>query len=186
GLDQEKCTEFVALRLLLPAAIQINEEAQYVENEMLTAHMAVVMKTVGKKLGKSMEELEAMTYNELVGAVKGEMKKIAQGIGVSRGTAQGKVKIIRDMNDHARFEEGDILVTKITDPTMVLVMGKAAGIICDIGSMVSHPSILSREMGIPCIVSAKCVTTGKPVTEILREGQVVTMDGTSGEVYNVR
>jgi pyruvate, water dikinase len=111
------------------------------------------------------------------------MKKIAQGMGVSRGEAQGRVRIIKNFDDHARFEEGDILVTKITDPKMVLLMGKASGIICDIGGMASHPSILSREMGVPCIVSASCVDTGKPVTEVLEEGSLIIMSGATGEVH---
>ena len=111
------------------------------------------------------------------------MKCIAKGLGVSKGTVQGKVKIIKDFAYHASFEEGDILVTHLTDPTMVPAMNKAAGIICNIGGITSHPSIISRELGIPCIVSAKCIETGKPVTDVLQNGQNITMDGTSGEVF---
>lgn len=113
------------------------------------------------------------------------MKIIAKGLGVSKGTVQGKVKIIRDFADHASFEEGDILVTHLTDPTMVPSMNKAAGIICNIGGLTSHPSIISRELGIPCIVAAKSGATGKPVTELLNKNQEILMDGESGEIYEV-
>ena len=110
------------------------------------------------------------------------MKLIAKGLGVSRGKVSGKVRIIKNFDDHIKFREGDILVTRLTDPTMTAIMGKAAGIICDIGGLTSHPSILSREMGIPCIVSAKHIETGKPVTEILKDGQEIEMCGEKGEI----
>ncbi len=113
------------------------------------------------------------------------MTFIAHGIGVSKGKVNGKVRIIRNDPDHASFEEGDILVTRITDPTMVPLMNKAAGIICDIGGLTSHPSIVARELGIACIVSAKCVQTGKPITEILNNGQRIKICGESGEIYLV-
>lgn len=113
------------------------------------------------------------------------MKPIAKGIGVSQGKVHGKVKIIKNFDDHSKFEEGDILVTRLTDPSMVILMGKASGIICDIGGMTSHPSIVSREMGVPCIVSANDKETGKKATEILKDGDLIHMCGESGEIYLV-
>jgi len=109
------------------------------------------------------------------------MKLLAKGLGVSQGKVQGRVKIIRD--DYSGFEEGDILVTRLTNPRMVMLMGKAAGIICDVGGMTSHPSIVSREMGIPCVVSTKCVKTGKSSTEVLRDRMLVEMCGQSGKIH---
>lgn len=109
--------------------------------------------------------------------------KVANGLGVSQGKAKGKVKIIRELADHAHFQQGDILVTHITDPTMVILMGKAAGIVCDIGSMVSHPAILSREMGVPCVVQASCIKTSKPATELLQDGDIIEIDGLTGDIY---
>lgn len=103
------------------------------------------------------------------------MKEL-KGTGASMGKAHGRVKVIRNGEDHAKFNQGDILVTKITDPTMVVIMGKASGIICEIGSLVSHPSIVSREMGIPCIVAVE------GATEHLRDNDVIHMCGTSGKI----
>jgi len=87
------------------------------------------------------------------------------------------VRIVRSHADSSRFQDGDVLVTKITDPTMVAMMGRAAAIICDIGSITSHPSIVSREMGIPCVVNTQVATT------TLRDGQRVRVNGSTGEVY---
>jgi len=111
------------------------------------------------------------------------MKKIIQGLGVSQGKARGRVKIVHTLDDFNKLSDGDILVTKITNPNMVMLMGKAAGIICDIGGMTSHPSIVSREMGTPCIVSAKCVKTERSATEVLKDGMFIEMCGQSGEVH---
>lgn len=107
------------------------------------------------------------------------MKLLLKGLGASRGMAQGKVRLVKDDGDEERFQQGEVLVTAITDPTMVMMMNKAAAIVCDIGGMTSHPSIVSRELGIPCVVGTKTATS------TLTEGQEVIVDGTTGEVFAV-
>lgn len=106
------------------------------------------------------------------------MKLLLKGLGVSRGRAQGKVRLVNGEEDETRFQKGEVLVTKITDPTMVMMMNKASAIVCDIGGMTSHPSIVSRELGIPCVVAAKTATG------TLKEGQEVIVDGATGEVFS--
>lgn len=64
----------------------------------------------------------------------------------------------------------------MTDPTMVPMMMKAAGIICEIGGMTSHPSIVSRELGIPCIVAVA------DAMQLLKDGETISMDGETGEI----
>lgn len=111
------------------------------------------------------------------------MKHIAQGLGVSKGKVQGRACVINQSSDFEKFEEGMILVTHLTDPTMVPLMSKASGIVCNIGGLTSHPSIVSREMGIPCIVSAKCIQSGKKITDIVNHGDVIQICGEKGEVH---
>ena len=106
-------------------------------------------------------------------------KIILQGMGVSPGIVRGKVKIINSYKKNFSFEEGNILVTKITDPTMVMMMAKAGAIICDIGGLTSHPSIVSREMSIPCVVNTK------KATKVLKDGIMIKVDGRQGKVYLV-
>lgn len=107
------------------------------------------------------------------------MKLIIKGLGVSSGQVTGKVKIINSLQKNPLFNEGDILVTRITDPTMVNLMARAGAIICDIGGMTSHPSIVSREMGTPCVVATK------KATKVLKNGMRVRVDGTKGIIYSV-
>ncbi len=104
-------------------------------------------------------------------------KNIFKGIPVSSGIAQGKVKIVHGIQDSDNFQDGDILVTKITDPAMVMMMNKASAIVCDIGGITSHPSIISRELGIPCVVGTKIAT------KKLKNGQKIIVNGTTGEIF---
>lgn len=106
------------------------------------------------------------------------MKKLLlTGIGASPGLAEGKAYLFLPGDNPALFSDGDILVTTITDPTMVQAMVKAGAIVTDIGGIMSHPAILSREMGLPCIVNTK------NATEKIKNGQKILVDGYKGEVY---
>lgn len=98
------------------------------------------------------------------------------GTPASAGVARGKVKIVTGIKDSASFEEGSVLVTRITDPTMVMMMAKSVAIVCDIGGLTSHPAIVSREMGIPCVVNTKNATT------TLKDGQEIIVDGSTGKI----
>lgn len=102
---------------------------------------------------------------------------ILEGLAASPGIASGKVKIVEDLKDLDRVKEGDILVTKMTNPDMVVTMQKSAGIITDEGGLTAHAAIVSREMGIPCIVGTQ------EATARLKDGEVITMDGYHGKIY---
>jgi pyruvate,water dikinase len=106
-------------------------------------------------------------------------KLVLKGIAASSGIVRGKVRLVKGIGDVGRFNEGDILVTRVTDPTMVVMMAKAGAVVCDIGGITSHPSIVSREMGIPCVVNTKEATTK------LKEGMEVEVDGDKGEVHEI-
>ena len=106
-------------------------------------------------------------------------KLVLKGVPASAGIATGKARIITDAAKAKDFREGDILVTTITDPTMVSLMAKSAAIVCDMGSITSHPSIVSRELGIPCVVGTKKATT------VLKNGMAVKVNGSKGEVYRL-
>lgn len=106
-----------------------------------------------------------------------DKKILLKGIGASQGMVQGKARVILPGESFADFNEEEILVTTLTDPTMVMAMVKAAGIVTDLGGITSHPAILSREMGIPCVVNTK------DSTKKIINGQTIFIDGQKGEVY---
>jgi pyruvate,water dikinase len=105
-------------------------------------------------------------------------KPILEGVGASSGIAEGIVKIVAGVKDISKFNEGDVLVAKITEPSMVIMMNKASAIVTNVGGLTSHPAIVSRELGIPCVVATK------NATQILKEGTKVKVDGGKGEVYD--
>jgi len=108
---------------------------------------------------------------------KVEGKILLSGLAASPGIATGRVKIVRSMNDLGKVGKGDMLVTKMTNPDMVVTMQRALAIITDEGGATSHAAIVSREMGIPCVVGTE------EATSKLKDGMIVTVDGTSGKVY---
>ncbi len=106
-----------------------------------------------------------------------QLKALVKGLGASPGLASGRVKNIKDIGELDRIKEGDILVTVMTNPDMVPAMRRAAAVVTDEGGRTCHAAIVSRELGIPCIVGAK---NG---SEYLNEGMEVTVDSTRGVVY---
>ncbi len=102
---------------------------------------------------------------------------ILEGLAASPGIASGKIKIIDTMNDLQKIKQGDVLVTKMTNPDMVVTMQKSAAIVTDEGGITSHAAIVSREMGIPAVVGTQEATTK------LKENEIITVNGFTGKVY---
>ncbi|MCQ2362211.1 MAG: phosphoenolpyruvate synthase [Acidaminococcaceae bacterium] len=116
--------------------------------------------------------------------VQGEVvdkKVIVKGLPASPGSACGKVHVILDPKDIDAFKQGEILVTEMTAPDWVPAMKKAKAIVTDSGGMTCHASIVSRELGIPCIVGTK--SRGSAATSAIKDGIDVTVDATHGVVY---
>lgn len=105
-----------------------------------------------------------------------EQSRILKGIGGSRGVARGPVKLIYNMRELDKIRNGDVLVSQMTNPDMILVMKKCAAIVTDSGGLVCHAATIAREVGIPCVVG-----TGS-ATKLLKDGMIVEVDGTKGTV----
>ena len=102
---------------------------------------------------------------------------LVRGLGASPGMAAGNVKIVLDIDELDKIKDGDIMVTTMTTPDMVPAMRRASGIVTDEGGVTCHASIISRELGIPCVVG-----TGN-ATITLEENTGVTLDGKKGLVF---
>ncbi len=110
-----------------------------------------------------------------------ERKILVRGLPASPGVAIGIAKVALTVEEAAKLmKKGDILVTKMTDPDWVPYMKLAAAIVTDEGGMTAHAAIVSRELGIPCIVGSK------NATQVLKTGMEVTVDATHGIVYEGR
>lgn len=99
-----------------------------------------------------------------------------EGIPGCPGEATGRARVVLDPADPGALEPGDILVAPITDPAWTPLFVPAAAVVVDVGAQLSHAVIVSRELGIPCVVS---VTGG---TRLIPDGAEIKVDGTSGTV----
>ena len=105
---------------------------------------------------------------------------LATGLSIGQKIAHGKARILKSIHEHTEFNQGDILVTPMTDPDWVPLMKKASAIVTDKGGRTCHAAIVSRELGIPAIIG-----TGN-ATESIPDGTEITIDcsrGATGYVY---
>ena len=101
---------------------------------------------------------------------------VLRGVGASRGSATGTARVILDLADACRVDDGDVLVCRMTGPPWTSLFAVAAAVVADTGGMTSHPAIAAREYGIPCVVG-----TGR-ATQLIDDGAKVRVDGTAGTV----
>ena len=101
---------------------------------------------------------------------------LVSGTPASPGRATGRVRVVRDASEFDQFEEGEILVAPLTAPAWTDLFSRAGAVVTDVGSALAHASIIAREYGIPAIVGCGDATSR------LRDGQLVTVDGSTGNV----
>jgi pyruvate,water dikinase len=166
-LDDEEIAQLTELGIRIQEHYDFPQDTEWaIESGKVFMLQSRPVTTLGKIAGE--EE----------GGEEAERVIITKGLGASPGLASGKVKIIKDTDELDKIQKGDILVTVMTTPDMVPAMKRANGIITDEGGVTCHAAIVSRELGIPCVVG-----TGD-ATKILKENSVVTLDGNKGLIYD--
>jgi pyruvate,water dikinase len=101
---------------------------------------------------------------------------VLTGIPGCPGTATGRARVVLDPSDPTALEPGDILVAPLTDPAWTPLFVPAAAVVVDVGAQITHAVIVSRELGIPCVVSV----TG--ATRTIPDGAMIEVDGAAGTV----
>jgi pyruvate,water dikinase len=120
--------------------------------------------------------LDEMTHRHgkvVTPAVSGTVLAGAAGSG---GVATGRARVVLDASDPVGLEPGDVLIAPQTDPSWVPLFVPAAAVVVNVGAMGSHAMIVSRELGIPCVVSVA------DATDTIPDGAIVTVDGNAGTV----
>lgn len=97
-----------------------------------------------------------------------------KGLGCSKGKVSGIARVILDVVDCDQVIEGEILITKFTDPGWTPVLGRVSGVVTEVGGILSHAAVISREYGIPAVLNCKGVLTK------IKTGQEITVDGDLG------
>ena len=101
---------------------------------------------------------------------------LVQGLPAVPGAASGVVRVLDDVSEGGRLQDGEVLVAKMTNPDWLPTMRRASALVTDTGGMTCHAAIVARELKVPCIVGARTATKD------LTDGMVVTVDGTHGRV----
>jgi pyruvate,water dikinase len=101
---------------------------------------------------------------------------VLEGLGISPGRVTGPVRILHSPDDGDRLCAGDILVAPAADPGWTALFLVAGGVVLELGSMLSHGAVVAREYRLPAVVNVPDATT------CLKEGSIVTVDGTTGRV----
>ena len=124
------------------------------------------------------------TVHGVGGKVKSEERKdfvekdiLVRGIGVSPGQRSGLIQIILNVKNISSFKQGNILVTEMTTPDWVPAMKIASAVVTNLGGKTCHAAIVSRELGVPCVVGTE------NATKVLKDGEVVTVDGQRGLIF---
>jgi phosphohistidine swiveling domain-containing protein len=111
------------------------------------------------------------------GHVEAGTEPILNGVAASPGAGSGDVCLVFNIEQALALRTGQVLVTPMTNPDMVVAMRNSAAIVTDVGGMICHAAIVSRELGLPCVVGTETAT------QSLDPGQIVTADGSIGAVY---
>jgi len=101
---------------------------------------------------------------------------VLQGVGGSAGTYTGRARVVRDLEAAAALEPGEIMVAPLTDAAWTPLFLVAGAVVVDMGALNSHAVVVSREVGLPCVLSV----TG--ATSLITDGMMLTVDGTAGTV----
>ena len=102
---------------------------------------------------------------------------LVSGLGAVPGRVTGRVRVLHSPQEGSQLVPGEVLVAPMTNPDWVPAIRRAAALVTDAGGMTCHAAIVSRELGVPCVVGTRRATT------TLRTGETVTVDGTQGKVF---
>nr|HIK01479.1 phosphoenolpyruvate synthase [Candidatus Undinarchaeales archaeon ERR594346 U_76725] len=152
-----------------------------IEDDKIYILQTRAVTTLGERGGDKVEERRSETVQEAETSVSTPVSEdgpvIVEGFGASPGIGAGKVVLVQDISQLSNVEKGAIMVTEMTTPDMVPAMERAAAIVTNSGGLTCHAAIVSRELGIPCIVGTS------NATEVLKNGQQVTVNANDGKVY---
>lgn len=163
-LAQEELEDFL-LKGILPDRQEVKERIK---------HFLLLKKPGVYEIASNKRKINAIIKKELA---KEEKKvKTLKGNVAQKGKVRGVVKVIRTKKDWKKIKKGNILVTHMTTPEMMMVIKKSAAIVTDEGGVTCHAAIVSRELGIPCVIATEVAT------KVLKDGDLVEVDAEKGIV----
>ncbi len=163
-LRDDEALELAALALRVERHYRAPQDLEWAEDE---GRFYLVQTRPITTLGKREEAAE-----EPAGAL------LVSGLGASPGRATGRARLLSSPEQGAALEQGEILVAPMTSPDWLPAMRRAGAVVTDAGGLTCHAAIVSRELGIPCVVGTR------EATRLLRTGELVTVDGAQGQIFS--
>jgi len=167
------------VKLLLPEEIKKLIEDKLDKNIIQERKPIFVIHCIADKIdfitGKKAEEIKSI-YSVIK---KTDQSRAIQGIIASRGKSyyfRGIAKVLFSPKEISKINEGDILVTTMTSPDFIIAMRKAGAIVTDEGGILCHAAIISRELGITCVVGTEVAT------KMIKDGDIIEIHGGKGTV----
>lgn len=170
-LEKESCQEW------LNGAEQLNKffkKAKKLSDKVIAIDNLVQFLRSTQERPLDLEEIQ------IVPRKKAKKLKEIKGTIANKGLASGRVKIIIETKDLKKVRKGDILVADETDPDFLPAMQKARAIVTDLGGVLCHAAIVSRELKIPCITGTKIAT------QIFKDEDLVEVDAEKGVVKIIK
>ncbi|MFA5108096.1 MAG: phosphoenolpyruvate synthase [Candidatus Micrarchaeia archaeon] len=133
---------------------------------------------IDESYSKGGEQVQEKSQSDAGAIDIANAKIILSGLASAPGVGIGRVRILASPEEMGKMQKGEVLVTEMTTPDYVPAMKKAVAIITNTGGMTCHAAIVSRELGVPCIVGTKNATS------VLHDGQLITVDAVMGKVYD--
>src|SRR5438046_1660527 len=172
SLSDEQVVELAGLARNIEDHYQTPQDVEFAVEGGKSGHAVYVVQTRPETFWAKMKAPSAPSVHVLDRVV------VVQGLAASPGLHAGRAKIVLNLQDAGRMmKEKDILVTRMTNPDWVPYMKIAGAIVTEDGGTTCHAAIVSREMGIPCIVGAR------NATRLLGSGKEYTVDAKTGVVY---
>ncbi len=174
-------TEKLGALLVEKGALDEKQDVYYLMpselEQLLTGDNRVDYSILSKKRRSAWEEMSASWGKNTLAPT--DTKDVLKGAGASPGTVTGVVRTIDGPHEFHKLRPGDILVCPSTSPSWTPLFSVAAGVVAETGSILSHAAIVAREYGIPAVMACE------NATQLLADGDRVTIDGTKGLVYRV-
>jgi|ETNmetMinimDraft_2_1059921.scaffolds.fasta_scaffold49781_2 phosphohistidine swiveling domain-containing protein len=165
----EEWRDLLVLGKKVPKDI-INARKQYV---VFDAHSGRYCSYIKKSAHAIMRPIIKSTKQKTDGVVTGTV--VSKGSGVISGV----VRVLHSPKHADKMKQGEILIAPMTSPDYIVVMRKASAIVTDVGGLMSHAAVVSRELGIPCIVGTKIAT------QILKDGDKIEVDAEKGIIKKI-
>jgi len=168
------------IRELLSGNIGTTDAIQNLVNDLeeQKEYTVIIFNEANSKYELYRGEKAVEKEKEILGeAANPKLQTEIEGMCASTGRYTGKVKVLLGSKEADKFNKGDILVTTMTSPDFIAIMKKAGAIITDEGGITSHAAIVSRELGIPCIIGTKIATRS------LKDGDIVDVKANHGLVH---